>query len=420
MNARFAATLAATAIALAAAAIFSIFYEHADPVALPELMTAADGRKITSAAEWEQFRRPEILSFAKRHIYGERPVERPADLAFSPIAEDRPMLNGMVVRKSRRATFSGPRGKWSFDFHAFIPAHATSSRPSPAFILICNRALEKFADVDLKNESGFFPVREIVSRGYAVAVFKNTDLALDDYHPHFAPDGTVVIQDPPFTNGFYACWAPCRTLHSWGAISAWAWGASRVLDWMETEPTIDSRRVAVVGHSRGGKTSLWAAASDPRFAMACVNDSGCCGAKLNHAAVAMSETIMQDNNNNPHWFARAFRKFNGRDQYLPYDQHFIAALIAPRLLCIASASQDSGAGPWGEYLTARHASPAWALYGKRGLVEDHPYLTDRPFNGGSVHYHLREGKHDLTLADWKYYLDFADLNGWRQPCPNSP
>ena len=116
------------------------------------------------------------------------------------------------------------------------------------------------------------------------------------------------------------------------------------MDWIETEPLIDASHVAVVGHSRGGKTSLWAAATDTRFAMACVNDSGCCGAKLNHVAVPCSETIQQDNNNNPHWFSRAYRQFNGRDAHIPYDQHWIAALVAPRLLYIASASLDHGAG----------------------------------------------------------------------------
>ena len=257
-------------------------------------------------------------------------------------------------------------------------------------------------------KSGFFPVEEIVRRGYAAAVFKNTELASDAYFPTYAADGTAVIQDPPFTNDVYACWAPERTRESWGAISVWAWGASRVLDWLETMPEVDAKRVAVVGHSRGGKTSLWAVASDSRFAMACVNDSGCCGAKLNHVAVSMSETIQQDNNNNPHWFARSYRQFDGRDAWLPYDQHWIAALIAPRLLCIASASNDTGAGPWGEFLTARYASPAWELYGKKGLVEDRPYAIGRAFQEGSVGYHLRPGGHDLAQYDWDRYLDFAD------------
>jgi hypothetical protein len=148
--------------------------------------------------------------------------------------------------------------------------------------------------------------------------------------------------------------------------------------------------------------------------MACVNNSGCCGAKLNHVAVPLSETIGQDNNNNPHWFARSYRQFNGRDFLIPFDQHWIAALVAPRLLYIASASDDVGAGPWGEFLTARYATPAWNLYGTKGLVEDHPYVIGRPFHEGRVGYHLRAGKHDLNLKDWNFYMDFADRHGWKK------
>jgi len=391
-----------------ATSVGNVMYDHSEPVDLPPLMRMSDGRTVASVADWEKHRRPEILDFVTRNVYGVRPVERPDDLRFEPIGDDLEMPEISAVRKRVRISFSGPRGKWAFEVCVFLPKSASASKPAPAFLLICNRPLAQYADIDRKVRSGFFPVEEIVRRGYAAAVFKNTELALDSYLPFYGPDGTAVIQDPSFEKGFYACWAKERTEESWGAISVWAWGASRVLDWLETVPAVDARRVAVVGHSRGGKTSLWAAASDTRFAMACVNDSGCCGAKLNHVAVSGSETIREDNNNNPHWFSRAYRQFNGRDAVLPFDQHWIAALVAPRLLYIASASKDKDAGPWGEFLTARHASPAWELYGKAGLVEDHPYRIGDPFQKGLVGYHLREGVHNLTSEDWMHYLDFAD------------
>jgi hypothetical protein len=389
-------------------------YDHAEPVSLPDLLKTFDGSEIKTAKEWESVRRPEILKFATENIYGIRPVERPSDLKFEIDAPDRHFPESAMIRKRIRASFSGPYGKWSFVITAFLPEKASVKAPVPAFLLICNRSMEKFADLERRTKSEFFPAEKIVARGYAAIIFKNTDLALDSYLPKYAADGTAIIQDPSFTDGFYACWAPERTLRSWGAVSVWAWGASRVMDWIETEPLIDSTHVAVVGHSRGGKTSLWAAATDTRFAMACVNNSGCCGAKLNHVATPCSETIQQDNNNNPHWFSRAYRQFNGRDAFLPYDQHWIAALIAPRLLYIASASKDLPAGPWGEFLTARYASPVWQLYGKTGLIENHPYRIDDPFQQGHVAYHIREGQHDLKLVDWNYYMDFADRHGWRK------
>jgi hypothetical protein len=388
-------------------------YDHAEPINLPSLMVTSDGRKISSVKEWESVRRPEILKFATANIYGVRPVERPDDLKFEPAAPDRIFAESGMVCRRVRASFSGPRGKWSFIITAFIPLSSSASAPVPAFLLICNRDMLKVVDLERKTKSEFFPVEKIIARGYAAIVFKNTDLALDSYLPYLGRDATAIIQDPSFTEGFYACWAPERTERSWSAISVWAWGASRVMDWIETEKRINSKRVAVVGHSRGGKTSLWAGATDTRFALVCVNNSGCCGAKLNHVAIPKSETIQQDNNVNPHWFSRAYRQFNGRDSHLPYDQHWIASLVAPRLLYISSASLDDGAGPWGEFLTARHSSPAWRLYSMEGLIEDHPYRIGDPFHKGNIGYHLREGRHDLTLEDWNNFMDFAERHGWR-------
>lgn len=388
--------------------VVSTIYDHPEPVAVPELLTARDGTRIATADGWERVRRREILDFFSRSVYGVRPVERPADLRFEPLEPDRTMPGGKAVRKSVRISFSGPRGSWGFRAFLFLPAKSSADRPVPVFLLMCNRDMEKFADVERKVKSDFFPVEMLIERGYGAAVFRNTELAPDDFHPHYRPDGTAEIQDPSFENGFYACWSPRRTDESWGAISVWAWGCSRVMDWLETVPGIDRRRVAVVGHSRGGKTVLWAGATDMRFALVCANDSGCCGAKLNHAAVSLSETIQQVNANNPHWFCRAFRRFNGRDAHLPYDQHWLAALVAPRLLCIGSATRDFGAGPWGEFLTARLASSVWRVCGREGLVENGPYAAGRSFSDGGVGYHLREGGHDLTRSDWEFYVSFAD------------
>ena len=398
-----------------------MLYDQAEPVDLPEVLKTFAGESITDVKTWESVRRAEIIRFLELNVYGLRPVERPADLTFSQTGADEIVLEGRAVRKRICASFSGPRGKWRFDFYVFIPVSASAENPVAAFLLICNRDLYDWADPDLKKRSEFFPVERIIERGYAALVFKNTELALDcdDYRPRLNKDGSTRHFDPDFTNGFYACWSERRTETSWGAISVWAWGASRVMDWIETEPRINAEKVAVVGHSRGGKTSLWAAASDERFAMACVNNSGCCGAKLNHVAVPLSETIGQDNNNNPHWFARSYRQFNGRDFLIPFDQHWIAALVAPRLLYIASASRDAGAGPWGEFLTARCATPVWKLYGARGLVENHFYAIGQPFHEGRIGYHLREGDHDLKLEDWNNYMDFADRHGWRAKCSGS-
>ena len=386
-------------------------YTQPEPQNLPPLMVKSDGSKVASVEDWERTRRPEILDFAVKNIYGERPVERPEGLAFEQSGPDRAFPGIGAVRKSARISFRGPRRPWSFGATLFLPAAA--KKPVPAFVLVSLEAWRTKLDLDLEKPMPFLPVSNIVARGYAVAVYKTEEIADDEYYPFFKDDGTAALHDPDFTNGVYTCWAERRTERSWGAINAWSWGASRVLDWLETLPEVDARHVAVIGHSRGGKMAHWTAAFDTRFAMACVNNSGCCGAKLNHAAVPMSETIQVDNDNNPHWFCRAYRQFNGRDMLIPYDQHWIAALVAPRLLYIASGSYDIPAGPWGEFLTARHASEAWELYGLKGLVEDHPYRATSPFHGGYVGYHLRQGPHALAEYDWERYMDFADRHGWR-------
>ena len=376
-----------------------------EPVNLPELLKTADGRTVTTKEEWEQVRRPEILKFFTEEMFGIRPVERPADLAFEELSPDKVMLGGKALRKRRIVSFSGPRGKFRFSFTAFIPTG--KGKPAASFINICCPGRNDNIDPDLTLPNGYWPVRDIIARGYAAIAFQPEELAWDEYHPRYE-DGRFRAIDPDFTNDVYACFTERRTDRSWGMISVWAWGASRILDWIETEPLLDAKRVAVVGHSRCGKTALWCGATDTRVALVCANNSGCCGAKLNHVALPYAEPIGMCTLCNPQWFCRAFNRFTGQDAVTPYDQHWLVALVAPRLVCIGSGSLDYGAGPWGEYLGGREASPAWELYGKKGLVGDGTYMIGRPYQEGSIGYHLRKGPHSLTAYDWACYMDFAD------------
>lgn len=374
---------------------------------VPELLTCEDGTRVETVSQWEGKRRGEIMEFFLREVYGKRPVDRPENLSFANAEPDQVMMDGQAIRKRIRVSCSGPFGDWSFVFTAFIPkAEANAGRKCPAFLLICNRPPEENIDSTRKSKSYFWPAEEIVDRGYAAIAFYNGDLAPDD-------------KNPVFTNGIYRIYGE-RGADTWGALSAWAWGASRVLDWIETEPTLDASHVAVVGHSRGGKAALLAGVTDRRFAMACSNDSGCSGAKLNRVFLPKSETIAAITQGFPHWFSRGYDKWANREPEMPYDQHEWIALMAPRLVAIASASEDDWAGQLGEFLSARLASPAWELFGKVGLVApDIPPLSDdRPkdglvYQGGCVSYHIRPGQHTLSTYDWHRYLDFADKHGWR-------
>ena len=355
---------------------------------------------------WNAANRAETLAWFLENEYGARPAaaERP-DVTFAPACADRTMMEGRAVRKRIRATVRGPYGDLSFMITAFIPSAAQT--PAPAFVLICNRDATNI-DPERQEKSPFWPAEEIVARGYAAIAFCNAEVAPDF---NFAN-----------TRGVFACYERyddvkpkrCHRPHNaWGTLSAWAWGASRVMDWIETEPRIDAKHVAVVGHSRGGKTALLAGVTDARFAMACVNDSGCSGAKLNRMDLPHSETIAIITRSFPYWFCNNYRMWCNRDAEMPFDQHQFLALMAPRLVAVASASEDAWAGPQGEFESCRLASGAWEACGAKGLVADAFPPPDTPLQDGSISYHVRTGKHNLTPYDWTVYMDFADRHGWR-------
>ena len=382
-----------------AAAKTSVSVNVPVPVNVPELMTDFSGAKVETVKAWEKTRTPELLDEFTKQEYGRRPVDRPPHLSFTTAEPDVVMMDGKALRKRVRITYGGKYGKSSFVATAFIPKQ---EKPVPAFLLICNRDPKENIDPSRKVKSGFWPAEEIVKRGYAAIAFWNGDVAPDlDYGNR---KGVFACFEKPDAN---------RSSVAWGTISAWAWGASRVMDWIETEPLLDAKHVAVVGHSRGGKTALVASVYDKRFAMSCSNCSGCSGAKLNHIYLPRSEHVAQIVMNFPHWFCKRYVTCANEEKMWRVDQHEFIALIAPRLVCVASATDDAWAGPRGEWWAAKLASPAWELYGKKGLVADEPPAPDTPQQDGCVSYHFRSGKHNLTPYDWNRYMDFADRHGWR-------
>lgn len=357
---------------------------------LPDPLLSESGEKITSTKDWEARRRAEILELFRTNVYGRAPLGRPQDLRFQVEKTDPKAMDGAATLKQVAIEFSGPGGQGRINLVLFVPNERKGS--APAFLLICNRPAENI-DPTRQKKSEFWPAEQIVARGYAAAAFQVGDVDPDKH------DG--------FKNGVHGIFDPAeRKPDAWGTIAAWAWGASRVMDYLESDPDIDAKRVAVVGHSRGGKTALWAGAEDRRFALVISNDSGCTGAAL--ARRKMGETIQVINKNFPHWFCENYKQYNGRDEQLPVDQHQLISLIAPRPAYVASANEDLWADPEGEFLAAAAASPVYELFGLKGLPAAAMPKPDTALQDGHVAYHLRPGKHNLTPYDWERFMNFAD------------
>ena len=293
--------------------------------------------------------REEIVAFFTDNEFGRRPpeAEKLPLLKFEKVSDDKLMPDGKMVRKQTRIVYGGQYGTNSFAATAFIPADAKG--PVPACLLICNRDYQT------------------------------------DYNPGNTKGVFEVFEKP----------GPYRNRKLWGTISAWAWGASRVLDWLETVPEIDAGKVVVVGHSRGGKTALWTAVTDTRFAGVCVNGSGCAGAKLNHMDLPKSEHVVHIVRTFQYWFCLDYTLWVNRECEMPFDQHELLSCVAPRLLAVGSGTEDVWAGPEGEQKATELARAAWK-------------------DPSRVSYHIHPGKHDLGLYDWNAYLSLAERH-WKLP-----
>lgn len=358
---------------------------------LPDPLVFNNGKRVKNERQWMNKRRGEILEIFAQEMYGHVPG-RPEGVSYKTLSEER-VYDGLGIRKVVRIFLDPALEHW-FDILIHMPADA--DKPLPFFVGLNFQGNEATMD---ERAGRRWPYEQILKAGYAVATAWRDSIEPDGAESkiHQAQN---VCQD-----GGIRSWY--NKDGDWGAISAWAWGLSRIMDYLEADPAADASKVAVIGHSRLGKAALWAGANDTRFAMVISNDSGCCGAAISRRCIG--ETFQAIDTNFPHWFTREFDKYKGHEDDFPADQHWLAALAAPRPLYIASASKDLWADPKGEWLCAWHVSPVYALFGLEGVDDSMP-AAQEPDNDGSVGYHLREGEHDILSYDWGRYIIFADRN----------
>jgi hypothetical protein len=382
---------------------------------VPNPLTSFSGKKINNAQDWAIERRPELLQFFEKKVYGKVPGKLD-NFSVRVLEYSDHAINGKARRKQVELTFERNSKKLSFTIliytpkkvakapillgHNFFGNHTIGTdenviiskawaRNNETLGIEENKLTEKSRGV----RSSRWAIEKIIDGGFGLATI---------YYGEVDPDKN------DFSDGVH------RLLYNeqqrepnadeWGSIAGWAWGLSRAMDYFSQDSEIDESQVIVFGHSRLGKASLWAGATDTRFAAVISNDSGCGGAALSKRQYG--ETIHVINKAFPHWFCRNFRSYNENEEALPVDQHQLLALIAPRPLYVASAQEDRWADPHGEFLSAHYTTPVYRLFGKEGIQSNKMPETNEPIQN-TVAYHVRTGKHDVTDYDWEQYIKWA-------------
>jgi hypothetical protein len=386
---------------------------------LPEMLISNNGRKIQTAKDWVNIRRPEIIKLFQEYVYGRFP-DAGLKKKFETAKIDSNSLGGKAIEKNIVVSFIKGRDTVQMELLIFIPVNAI--KPVPLFLgmnfygnqsvlpdqdipVTKNYVLDKpeyhifnnkATDESRGADSSSWPVERILERGYSLATF---------YYGDIDPDF-----DDGFKNGVHILldYSEKKDSIELSSISAWTYGLTSALDYLETDKDINIRQVVVIGHSRLGKTALWAGAIDPRFAIVISNNSGCGGAALSRRQ--FGETVKAINTMFPHWFCKKFHDFNDKENELPIDQHMLIGLIAPRPVYVGSAEQDKWADPYGEFLSLYHAGPVYKLFGSDIIEKDTLPEINKPLWTGKMGYHIRTGTHGITRFDWEKYLDFADYH----------
>lgn len=391
---------------------------------LPDPLKMADGTPVTSAEQWREKRRPELLALFAHEMYGVSPG-RPADMKFEVFDTDPKALGGKATRRQVAVYFTGKPDGQRMDLLIYLPNsamrpvpvifglnfwgnHAVSVDPGIRITTSYMEEGKKNPYLDLSGvrdhrateasrgvDAHRWPVEEILAHGFGFVTAYRGDIDPD------LPDG--------FKQSIKALYPDLQNRgDNFSTIGAWAWALSRGMDYLQTDADIDPNRVAVFGWSRLGKAAIWAAANDERFALVISSESGAGGAKIFHHNVG--ENIHRLNTVFPHWYCQNFRKYDGQETTLPFDQHEVLALIAPRPLYVANSDPSSKFDYEGEFLGLKNAEPVYRLLGGSALPAEELPPIDHAVQGESLAYHRRTGRHDVTAFDWEQYLIFCEAH----------
>jgi hypothetical protein len=389
-------------------------------LSLPDPLKTRDGRVVPTASEWAHVRKPELRDLFEQFMFGRYPA-KPEHVVGHTLFEDRKAFAGQGTLREIElnvgppnlpkiylliatpnadhpvACFVGPNFGGNHlrldDVRVRLP---TAWMPDGYVGVVDHRATDAGRG---KQADGWdiWPLEDAVKRGYAIATFYCGDVQPDK--PDML-DGIPAVAAPPSDKLDSA--AP-------GAIMWWAWGIHRAVDFLVTDPSIDAKRIAVVGHSRLGKTALLAGAFDDRIALTIPHHAGCGGSGPSRHDDPKAETVAIITKKFPHWFGPRFSTFGADPASLPFDQNCLVALCAPRPVLFTSASEDLWSNPSGQFEVLKATSPVYKLLGVDGLAAETWPKPGDPLVPSRLGYWIRPGKHSLLPADWQIFMDFADI-----------
>jgi len=377
---------------------------------LPDPLMLSNGKRVSDAKTWLKYRRPEVLKLFEDIQFGKMPP-RPRDLEFDVFDKGTPAFNGKAVRKQVTVYFTKDHAH-KMDLLIYLPAKV---KKAPLLLSISfaapNQIVDdlavrvgeiwgrdnKLAKADRPTPFGKINVEQFIDAGFGFAT-----VYYGDIEPDFKDGIRYGIRSVYLKPGQTSV-----ANNEWGAISAWAWGLSRAMDYFDTDKDIDSKRVALQGASRLGKTVLWAGAHDTRFAMVIASVSGESGAALSRRNFGETVAHMTDPTRYLYQFAPNYHSYANRVDELPVDAHMLVALIAPRPLLLQTGSTDLWSDPKGEYLAAVAAEPVYRLFGKTGPSgSTPPNPKDESLLLNDLGYYMHEGPHGVQPGDWTLFVKY--------------